>query len=487
MHQLAGRQVLGANKTGGAGGGVEVEIEGGEDVARRRRPERAERAGTRHRAGRGVERCGPLGLHGQISARRLGAIGQAGDHREAAGGGHHIAAGPGTQRCCDTGAGTGATAGLGAAGGAAGAAGEIELGVGAEAEIVAGGAGTALGTEHLDVGFRQSRTLSAGGAERGRIGGVEVEAGPTAGEGDGVDEGLNSAHLRGQIEAIHAAEAEHTGGGITGDAGGRGRDRIGGRGLQAEGVAGLNPAQAGASAGELHTGDGADRISRGHRRAVGLQAAGTGCHHIDGGAIRFGTELKLTDAGNGIEDVVITIRLNTGVGAGEANAIAIDQREAGAGLADGEAIGCGRAVVDQGDGAERLVAGGLGGDTVVAAGCREQIESGAGLNAVAAGIGEVGIVDAVGAAGQASDGQAFDVGGCDGLKPAGCDREIQRIRGSQAGITATGRLHSAVGVDNKARCFGCGVGLDAAGKAERDAVAGGEAAAIGTKAVGSEH
>ena len=326
MHQLAGSQVLGTNKAGSACGGVEVEVEGGEDVARRRSPERTERFGTGHRAGRGVEGRGSFGLHGKISARRLGAIGQAGDHRVAGVGGQHI----GDTGRGDSGAGAGTAAGLGAAGGAAGAAGEGESGLGAEVEIVASGTGTVFGTKNLDVGFGEGGTIGAGGHEGGRIGSGEAEAGAIASQGGGVSQSLNAAHLSRQIEAIHTAKAEDAGRGIAGHAGGTGGNGIGCAGAQAQALAGLNT---GARAVEIDTGDSADRVGRGDRRAIGLQASGS--DDVNRITVRFRTELELTGDRDDVGDVVIAIGLDTAVRAGEANPIAIDQREVSADLGRG--------------------------------------------------------------------------------------------------------------------------------------------------------
>ena len=484
MHQLAGSQVLGTNKAGSACGGVEVEVEGGEDVARRRSPERTERFGTGHRAGRGVEGRGSFGLHGKISSRSLGAIGQAGDHRVAAAGGQHIGdAGRG-----DSGAGAGTAAGLGAAGGAAGAAGEGESGLGAEVEIVASGTGTVFGTKNLDVGFGEGGTIGAGGHEGGRIGSGEAEAGAIASQGGGVSQSLNAAHLSRQIEAIHTAKAEDAGRGIAGHAGGSGGNRIGSAGAQAQDFTGLNSGAIGDSAVEIDTGNRADGIGGGDSRAVGLQVGPVvGRGDIDRIAVWFGTELELTRDRDDVGDVVVAVGLDTAVRGGEANPIAIDQREGSADLGDGEAVGGGSTVVDEGEGAEGFGAYGLGGDAIAAAGRGLKAEIGAGLNAVGAGIGEVGIVDAVGAAGKGSQGQAINGAGGHGLGCGAGDAEAEGIAGGEAGVAAAGGLDGAGGIDNKTKRFRRGVGLDVAGEGEGDGIAGREAAAIGAKGIGGEH
>ncbi len=74
--------------------------------------------------------------------------------------------------------------------------------------------------------------------------------------------------------------------------------------------------------------------------------------------------------------------MDTAVRGGEANPIAIDEREVSTDLGGGEAIGRGSAVVGQRESAERLVANGLGRDAVIAAGRGLKGEIGAGLNAV---------------------------------------------------------------------------------------------------------
>ena len=82
---------------------------------------------------------------------------------------------------------------------------------------------------------------------------------------------MDGGDLGGQVQAVHAAEAEDTGRGISGHAGGTRRQRIGCTGAEGEAVASLN-AEAGAV--EINTGHGAEGIGGGDGGAIGLQSAG---------------------------------------------------------------------------------------------------------------------------------------------------------------------------------------------------------------------
>ena len=116
-----------------------------------------------------------------------------------------------------------------------------------------------------------------------------------------------------------------------------------------------------------------------------------------------------------------------------------------------------------------------------------QAEIGAGLDAVGGGVREIGVVNAIGAAGEGSKSEAIDVAGADRLGRGTTDGEAEGITGAEAGVAAAGCLNGAAGIDDKPQRFGCGVGLDVAGEGQGDVVAGGEAAAIGAQAIGGEH
>ena len=242
------------------------------------------------------------------------------------------------------------------------------------------------------------------------------------------------------------------------------------------------------SAVEIDTGDGADRIGGGNGRAEGLEVGSVvGQDDVNRITVGFGTELELTGDRDDVGDVVVAVGLHTAVRGCEANPIAIDQREGSADLGGREPIGAGSTVVDEGEGAEGFGAHGLGSDAIAAAGRGLKAEIGAGLNAVGAGVSEVGVVNAVGAAGKGSQGQASDVAGANGLGRGATDAEAEGLPGREAGVAAAGCFHGAAGIDDKTKRFRRGVGLDVAGEGEGDGIAGREAAAIGAEGIGGEH
>ena len=179
--------------------------------------------------------------------------------------------------------------------------------------------------------------------------------------------------------------------------------------------------------------------------------------------------------GENIDDEVITIRLNTAANrsGGKLNSIAEDKRERTTRKGCSEAIGAGDtcAWVGQGDQPQGSCADTGCRDAAIADSVDIEAQVTTGLKAVSAPI-KVWIVNAVGAAGQASNRQAIDVDGGDCLGIGAADGGAERIGGSQGGIAATGSFSGATGIDDRIAGLGDGVGLDGAAEAQGHISAG---------------
>ena len=143
--------------------------------------------------------------------------------------------------------------------------------------------------------------------------------------------------------------------------------------------------------------------------------------------------------------------------------------------------------MDQGDGPQRLATNAVSTHLAVAGGGDLQGQIRTGLDTVKRAVGEVGVVDAVGAAGQTGKCQTVHRGGRNALLQQAADRGVEPIGGSKRAVAAAGRLNGAVHVDHRGTRLTDAVGLNVAAEGDVHIGASDEVAAVDANAIGGQH